>query len=44
MLGKQDVGAWLVANGWAMASPSGIYGKAESVARAAEMGVFGPPQ
>ncbi|TIM69415.1 MAG: thermonuclease family protein, partial [Mesorhizobium sp.] len=24
--------------------PSGIYGKAESVARAAEMGVFGPPQ
>ncbi|RWA76258.1 thermonuclease family protein [Mesorhizobium sp. M1C.F.Ca.ET.193.01.1.1] len=44
MLGKQDVGAWLVANGWAMASPSGIYGKAESVARSAEMGVFGPPQ
>ncbi|MDX8521995.1 thermonuclease family protein [Mesorhizobium dulcispinae] len=44
MLGKQDVGAWLVANGWAMASPTGIYGKAESVARGAEMGIFGPPQ
>ena len=43
-LGKQDVGAWLVANGWAMASPSGIYGKAESVARDAEMGIFGPPR
>lgn len=43
-LGRQDVGAWLVANGWAMASPSGIYGKAESVARDAEMGIFGPPQ
>ncbi|PBC01425.1 thermonuclease family protein [Mesorhizobium sp. WSM3860] len=44
MLGKQDVGAWLVANGWAMASPLGIYGKAETVARAAKMGIFGPPQ
>ncbi|MDG4882647.1 thermonuclease family protein [Mesorhizobium sp. WSM4884] len=44
MLGKQDVGAWLVANGWAMASPSSIYGKAESVARGAKMGIFGPPQ
>lgn len=44
MLGKQDVGAWLVANGWATASPTGIYGKAEAVARDAEMGIFGPPQ
>ncbi|UCI07309.1 thermonuclease family protein [Mesorhizobium sp. B1-1-8] len=43
-LGKQDVGAWLVSNGWALASPLGIYGKAEAVARGAEMGVFGPPQ
>ncbi|WP_246687098.1 thermonuclease family protein [Mesorhizobium sp. M3A.F.Ca.ET.201.01.1.1] len=43
-LGNQDVGAWLVSNGWAMASPPGIYGKAESVARNAEMGIFGPPQ
>lgn len=43
-LGNQDVGAWLVSNGWAMASPLGIYGKAESVARSGEMGIFGPPQ
>ncbi|CDX20664.1 conserved hypothetical protein [Mesorhizobium sp. ORS 3324] len=43
-LGKQDVGAWLVANGWAMASPAGVYGKAEAVAREARMGIFGPPQ
>ena len=44
MLGKQDVGAWLVSNGWALASASGIYGKAETTARAARMGIFGPPQ
>lgn len=43
-LGKQDVGAWLVSNGWAMAAPTGIYGKAEMVARNARMGIFGPPQ
>jgi len=43
-LGKQDVGAWLVANGWAMALPGGVYGKAEAVARNAGMGIFGPPQ
>ncbi|WP_027056258.1 thermonuclease family protein [Mesorhizobium erdmanii] len=43
-LGKQDVGAWLVANGWAKALPGGIYGKAEAVARDAGMGVFGPPR
>ena len=44
MLGRQDVGAWLVSNGWALASPSGIYGKAETTARVAKMGIFGPPQ
>ena len=42
-LGKQDVGAWLVANGWAMARRGGAYEKAESVARNARMGIFGPP-
>ncbi|QPC91684.1 thermonuclease family protein [Mesorhizobium sp. INR15] len=42
-LGKQDVGAWLVSNGWALALPSGPYGKAEGVARTAGMGIFGPP-
>ncbi|MBZ9821471.1 thermonuclease family protein [Mesorhizobium sp. CA4] len=44
VLGKQDVGAWLVSNGWAMAAPTGVYGKAEVVARNARMGIFGPPQ
>jgi endonuclease YncB( thermonuclease family) len=43
-LGKQDVGAWLVSNGWATALPSGIYGRAEATARQAEMGIFGPPR
>ncbi|RWC47875.1 MAG: thermonuclease family protein [Mesorhizobium sp.] len=43
-LGKQDVGAWLVSNGWATALPSGIYGKAEVIARNAQMGIFGPAQ
>jgi endonuclease YncB( thermonuclease family) len=43
-LGRQDVGAWLVSNGWAMAAPTGLYGKAEAVAREARMGIFGPPQ
>ncbi|RWE75010.1 MAG: thermonuclease family protein [Mesorhizobium sp.] len=43
-LGKQDVGAWLVSNGWALAAPTGIYDKAEAVAREARMGIFGPPQ
>ena len=43
-LGKQDVGAWLVSNGWATALPGGIYGKAEATARGAEMGIFGPPR
>ncbi|MER9300488.1 thermonuclease family protein [Mesorhizobium sp. M0621] len=43
-LGKQDVGAWLVSNGWATALPGGIYGKAEATAREAEMGIFGAAQ
>ncbi|MBB4651034.1 hypothetical protein GGQ99_002797 [Aminobacter niigataensis] len=42
-IGKQDVGAWLVSNGWAHALPGGGYEKAEEVARKAGMGVFGPP-
>jgi len=43
-LGKQDAGAWLVSNGWAMALPTGIYGKAQEAAQGAEMGIFGPPR
>jgi endonuclease YncB( thermonuclease family) len=42
-LGKQDVGAWLVANGWARAVAGGPYVMAEEKARAAKMGIFGPP-
>jgi hypothetical protein len=43
-LGRQDAGAWLVSNGWATALPNGIYGKAEAVAKGAQMGIFGRPQ
>lgn len=42
-LAKQDVGAWLVSNGWALAAPDGAYVQAEEKARAARMGIFGPP-
>ena len=42
-LGKQDIGAWLVSNGWALARPGEGYDKAEEVARTARMGIFGPP-
>jgi endonuclease YncB( thermonuclease family) len=42
-LGKQDAGAWLVSNGWARAAPEGPYAKAEETAKAAKMGIFGPP-
>lgn len=42
-LGKQDLGAWLVANGWARARPGGGYEKAEQVAKQAMMGIFGLP-
>jgi endonuclease YncB( thermonuclease family) len=38
---KQDLGAWLVANGWARAAAKGPYTKAEQVARKAHMGIFG---
>ena len=42
-LGKQDVGAWLVSNGWARAAPDGPYAEAEAKARKAKMGIFGLP-
>ncbi len=41
-LGKQDVGAWLVSNGWARAMPDGPYGDAGQRARASHLGIFGP--
>ena len=42
-LGRQDIGAWLVSNGWALAQRGGGYEKAEDVARKERMGIFGPP-
>ncbi|HEY6633381.1 MAG TPA: thermonuclease family protein [Rhizobiaceae bacterium] len=42
-LAKQDVGAWLVANGWALAAPDGPYVQDGERARAAKAGIFGAP-
>lgn len=42
-IGKQDIGAWLVTNGWARAAPGGPYAEAEKQAREARRGIFGPP-
>lgn len=42
-LGKQDVGAWLVANGWARAVEGGPYAEAQRKARQAGVGIFGAP-
>lgn len=42
-LGNEDVGAWLVSNGWARAVPDGPYVEAEKQAREARLGIFGPP-
>lgn len=40
-VGKQDLGAWLVENGWARAAPGGPYaGEGEAAARQ-EKGIFG---
>lgn len=41
-IGTQDVGAWLVSNGWARAAPGGPYSEAEKKAREAGRGIFGP--
>jgi endonuclease YncB( thermonuclease family) len=40
-IGKQDVGQWLVENGWARAAAGGPYVEAGDKARAAKKGVFG---
>ncbi len=42
-IGSQDVGAWLVMNGWARAALGGPYAEAEKQAREAKRGIFGPP-
>ncbi|ODT08905.1 MAG: hypothetical protein ABS58_00040 [Mesorhizobium sp. SCN 65-20] len=42
-IGKQDVGEWLVANGWARADDAGPYAEAGKRAEADKKGIFGPP-
>lgn len=41
--GRQDAGAWLVANGWARAAGGGPYVDEEQQARDAKRGIFGRP-
>lgn len=42
-LGKQDVGMWLVANGWARAAAGGPYEAEGTAAREKRLGIFGAP-
>jgi endonuclease YncB( thermonuclease family) len=42
-VGKQDVGTWLVGNGWARAVPDGTYAEFGAKASQEKKGVFGPP-
>ncbi|MBB6468949.1 endonuclease YncB(thermonuclease family) [Aminobacter lissarensis] len=41
-IGKQDVGEWLVANGWAKADVGGPYAEAGQKAEADKKGIYGP--
>ncbi|MER9595821.1 thermonuclease family protein [Mesorhizobium sp. M0244] len=41
-IGNQDIGQWLVENGWARAAKGSAYTEAGEKARAAKKGVFGP--
>nr|WP_217575257.1 thermonuclease family protein [Mesorhizobium sp. GbtcB19] len=41
-IGNQDVGQWLVENGWARAAQGGPYVETENKARTAKKGIFGP--
>ncbi|TIL42855.1 thermonuclease family protein [Mesorhizobium sp.] len=41
-VGNQDVGQWLIENGWARAAKSGPYVEAGEKARTARKGIFGP--
>jgi endonuclease YncB( thermonuclease family) len=41
-IGKQDIGEWLVANGWAKAETGGPYAEAGQKAEAEKKGIFGP--
>lgn len=42
-IGKQDVGEWLVSNGWARAAEGGAYIEAAAKAAEAKLGIFGAP-
>lgn len=42
-IGTQDLGEWLVANGWARAAAGGPHVAAEAAAREKRLGIFGPP-
>lgn len=42
-VGKEDVAAWLVANGWARPVTGGPYAEAATKAEADRKGIFGPP-
>lgn len=42
-IGKQDVGEWLVANGWAKADAGGPYGDLGKKAETEKKGIYGPP-
>jgi endonuclease YncB( thermonuclease family) len=42
-IGKQNVGEWLVSNGWARAAENGPYADAGKKAQSAAKGIFGPP-
>lgn len=41
-IGNQDIGQWLVENGWARAAQGGPYVEAGNKARTARKGIFGP--
>lgn len=42
-IGKEDIGQWLVENGWARATAAGPYAEAGKQAEADRKGIFGPP-
>lgn len=42
-VGDQNVGEWLVSNGWARAAKNGPYGDIGKKAQSAAKGIFGPP-
>lgn len=43
-IGKDDLSAWLVASGWARPSGQSSFAEAAEQAKAAKLGIYGPPQ